>query len=263
VVASTFQDAGASFSPDGRRIAFESGRSGQGEIWLADADGSNPVQLTRGPGVAQVSPAFSPDGRRVAFTSIPDRGFGDIWVIDIAGGSLRRVTEGPFHEGLPSWSRDGRFLYYGESRADGRDVFRIPVAGGLPERMTHHGGLRPRESPDGKTLFYARRRGTAGTSPLMSRALPDGPERQVVDCIFAWSLETGPDGMYYTGCPLDRGEIPFYQLDPPSGRTRRLGSVPSRGFGVLFLAVSPDGKTILFTKQMAPEADLMLIENFR
>jgi 6-phosphogluconolactonase (cycloisomerase 2 family) len=93
--------------------------------------------------------------------------------------------------------------------------------------------------------------------------LPAGPERQVVDCIFAWSLETGPDGMYYTGCPQDRGEIPFYRLDTRSGRSRLLGSVPARGFGAVFLAVSPDGKTILFTKQMAPEADVMLIENFR
>ncbi len=141
-LVSSFSDYNPSFSPDGRRIAFESGRSGEShEIWLADADGSNLVQLTRGPGVWQGTPSFSPNGRQIAFNSRGDDGFADVWTIDAAGGSLRRLTQGPFHESFPSWSRDGRWIYYREDRADGSDIFRIPAEGGIPERVSRHGAF--------------------------------------------------------------------------------------------------------------------------
>src|SRR6185295_16323926 len=83
VLASSFVDYNPSFSPDGRWVAFESERSGDAhEIWLAEADGSNSVQLTRGPGLAQGSPRWSPDGRRIAFDSQGEDGHWDIWTID-------------------------------------------------------------------------------------------------------------------------------------------------------------------------------------
>jgi TolB protein len=72
VIGSSFGDTDARLSRDGRRLAFASERAG-GEIvdiWLAAADGSNPQQLTNGPGTYQGSPSWSPDGRRVAFDAL-------------------------------------------------------------------------------------------------------------------------------------------------------------------------------------------------
>ena len=92
-------DGDPHLSPDGRRIAFESGRAGDGqEIWLAAADGSNPTQLTRGPGIWQGSPRWSPDGRRIAFDSQGEDGHWDIWTIDADGGSPSRLTLDPGDE---------------------------------------------------------------------------------------------------------------------------------------------------------------------
>ncbi len=261
VLASPGGDTSPSFSPDGRRIVFMSARTGEGmELWLADASGANPVQLTHGPGAHQGTPRFSPDGRRVVFESLGEDGYFDVWMIDTAGGRPRRLTDGRFHNGRASWSRDGRYLYYREDRADGRDIMRIPEAGGAPERVTRNGGHFARATADGRWLYYTK---TSPTSPLFRLELPDGPEQQVVGCVQAASLEPGPDGMYYAGCAQERPEVALYRFDSASQRAQLLGRLPAEHSTIAGLAVSPDGKTILVSSQLPNLADLMLIENFR
>ena len=97
LLASTAWDSQAHYSPDGLRIAFESMREGETEeIWLADADGSNPTRLTRGPGRHQGSPRWSPDGRTIAFDSgQSESGHWDVWTIGSDGSRLRQVTRDP------------------------------------------------------------------------------------------------------------------------------------------------------------------------
>ena len=261
VAASSNLDHGPSFSPDGRRFAFESGRSGEvHEIWLANADGSNPVQLTRGPGIWQGSPSWSPDGRVIAFDSRGEDGLADIWTIDLDGAGLRRLTWAPLDEVLPTWSRDGRWVYYQEQRPEGPEIFRIPTSGGAGERVTRNGGFYAHESPDGRSVFFVRR---DDSSPLFSQPVAGGPEHQVVDCVVSRSLAAGPDGVYYLGCPPDVREAPLYRLETGSGVSRRLGVVGIGGGFVPGLSVSPDGKRVLFSKQVADVTDLMMIEGFR
>jgi len=182
-----------------------------------------------------------------------------VWVIDAEGGVPRRITDGRFHNSFASWSRDGRWIYYRDDRADGRDISRVPAQGGKPQRVTHNGGLLARESPDGKSLFYTQR---DPTSPLFRLELPDGPVRQVADCVYGRGLADGPDGIYVVGCGPDGAEAPLYRLDPATGRSILLGTVAASG-GSAGIAVSPDAKTILFVKTVDRGADLMLIENFR
>ena len=148
VLVSSAWDYNPQFSPDGRRIAFSSGRSGDvEEIWLASADGSGARQLTHGPGTRQTLPAWSPDGRQIAFESTGANFRTDIWVIPADGGVPRRVTTDPGEESAPVWSRDGRRIYFLSDRdgagRGGRDTWQVPSEGG-PSTPRDGGRQQPR-----------------------------------------------------------------------------------------------------------------------
>jgi Tol biopolymer transport system component/predicted Ser/Thr protein kinase len=261
VASSTLTDQGPSYGPEGR-FAFDSGRSGEGnDIWIAkDVGGDSATQLTRGPGGWQGSAAWSPDGSLIAFDSRDADGFAHVWVIRPDGLDLRRITSGGLSEIMPTWSRDGRWLYYGECRPDGCDIWRVPMAGGAPERITHSGGLRGVEAPDGQTFVYTV---TDDESPLYAQPIAGGPRRQVVECAITRSLTTGPDGVYYMACPAQAPTSQLYRLDLETGSESLLGTAAIGGGFVPGMSVSRDGKRILFTKRIAEGSDLMLVENFR
>jgi hypothetical protein len=148
----------------------------------------------------------------------------------------------------------------------GRDVWRVPDAGGVAERMTHDGGFLARESPDGRTLFYTRSDGR-----LLARPLAGGEGRVIADCVWPRTLADGPDGMYYLGCAADQPRVPLLRYSPARGRSELVGSVDVAARfaanlvvgGFMGGAVSADGQTILFSPLVAGGSDLMLIENFR
>ena len=263
VLASSFFEGHPRFSPDGRRIAFASTRSGDRmEIWLAAADGSGPVQLTRGPGRSQNFPAWSPDGRRIAFESAGEDGRSDIWTIDATGGAPRRLTQDPGDESVPSFSRDGRWVYFYSERDGGGQIWRVPAAGGAEERVTRDGAGRGAiESVDGQTLFFRR---ANGDSPLVALPLAGGAERVVAACVLAWpgAFDVVESGVYYPDCRT--GDPVLHRLDPASGRDEALGTLEKwERWADGTIAVSPDGRTILYPKAVREGSDLMLIENFR
>ena len=156
-----------------------------------------------------------PAGRRTAGASLStarrEDGHWDVWTIEADGGSPRRLTKDPGNENQPRWSRDGRFIYFAAQREGGDspkpDIWRVPVAGGAEERITHAGGGIAQESIDGKTLFFMR--GWAGRSPLVAQPVAGGPEREVVKCVSFFVVSTA--GIYYGECS---GDVP---LPPGSG----------------------------------------------
>jgi Tol biopolymer transport system component len=256
--STSFWDRNPHLSPDGSRLAFESNRGGGGdEIWVAAADGSNPVQLTHGPGLWQGSPRWSPDGRRIAFDSFGEDGQWDIWTIDGDGGSLRRLTSNPADENMPTWSHDGRFVYFSSNRTGAETIWRVPAMGGSEEQVTHTGGGRSGEAADGKTLFFQR--ATIVRSPLLAVSLAGGPERTAIDCVPGTGYAVGVAGVYHVGCNGGAHGLPLSLLDPATGRERLLGMLEGFQEG---LTVSPDGKTILYGK-VGEASEVVLIENFR
>jgi Tol biopolymer transport system component/DNA-binding winged helix-turn-helix (wHTH) protein len=263
VIASSFVDYNPAFSPDGRRIAFESSRSGEAqEIYLANPDGSDILQLTkgtvewRGEPRWRGSPVWSPDGRRIVFASRGDGGNPDLWTVEIESGTLVRLTNDAFVDGVMTWSPDGKWIYYRQDRKDGRDIMRIAASGGVPERLTRNGALYPVASSDGRTIFFSK---TEGQSPLFALTI-GAEEREIVDCVRSRAITVAAGGLYYVGC--DRDRAPLYRRDLATNRTQLLGTIKAAGC-CMGLTVSPDGKSILLARTIVVGADLMLIEDFR
>ncbi len=262
LIDSTARDLNPQYSPDGRRIAFASRRSGdRNEVWLGDADGANPTRLTRGPGLFQGAPRWSPDGRTIAFDSRSDEGRWDIWTIGVDGLSLRQVTHDPSMAHVPSFSRDGRWIYFASDRTGREEVWRVPTAGGTQEQATHDGGTYPFESSDGRTLYYLRYR---ENSALVARPTEGGAERTIVGCVTMDCYAVGPQGLFYVAC--NPADVPFpsqrvlRHWDAATGQDRVVGTFEAPTPHTL--AVSPDGQSILYDRS-TEGYDLMMIENFR
>jgi Tol biopolymer transport system component/tRNA A-37 threonylcarbamoyl transferase component Bud32 len=268
ILESAFADMYAEHSPDGRRIAFQSGRAGEHfleqAIWLADIDGSNATRLTRGPGALQGSPAWSPDGQWVAFDAGLETGRTDIWAIRIDGSGLRQVTRDPGSEVVPSWSCAGRFIYYASNRTGRFEVWRVGAEGGTEEQLTSEGGVGPVESADGRTLYYQ----SAERGALLARPTSGGRPRTVLSCVptmRSWAV--GARGIVHVECgppgadPLQfRRQQTLRYLDFASGKDEPLATVEGDWIGGL--SIAPDGQSLLYGRRLA-SASLMMIDNFR
>ena len=223
VLTSTFAETEARLSPDGRRIAFCSARSGdQNEIWIADANGGSAQQLTRGPGSSQGSPSWSPDGRRLAFDSLGADFQWHIWIIDAEGGTPHQLTTHSGNQHVPSWSRDGQWIYFSAEQGKGQDIWRVPISGGSPVQITRGGsGKFASETAGGDSLLYQPKE---SDSALMIKPLRGGPTRQLVACVKHTAFGAGPQGVYYVPCDAS-SDPPVHVLDPATGRDRRLGTL--------------------------------------
>jgi eukaryotic-like serine/threonine-protein kinase len=262
LVTSTFTDWYPQYSPDGRRIAFVSDRTGDtSEIWLADADGSNPTQLTRGPGHRQGSPRWSPDGRSIAFDSQAEKAT-DVWTIGADGSGLHQVTRDPADENVPGWSRDGRFIYFGSNRTGRSEIWRVGVAGGAEQQVTRQGGCLPSESLDGRTLYYQR---TCQDGALLARPTGGGEERTIATCVGQQSFAVDARGVFHVDCwSLEKAPGAWQHTlrywDSAAGHDRAVGTFESEVINGL--SASPDGHSVIYGRGK-PEPDLVLIENFR
>ena len=206
------------FSPDGRHIAFVSDRDGAENIWIMDADGGNPVQVTKEREHLLHNPAWSPDGDYIAarkgFVSRRSIPAGSIWLYHRAGGSGVELVERLHGEqsqkniAEPYFSPDGRHVYFSQDVTPGqtweynKDATTGPFAIRRIDRETGDvetvvsgpgGAIRPVLSPDGTQLAFVRRNPETLSSRLMVKDLGSGIERTLYDGLDRDKQETSGD----------------------------------------------------------------------
>ncbi|MGS0695806.1 amidohydrolase family protein [Shewanella sp. 0m-4] len=169
------------YSPDGKYIAFTSDEDGGDNIWIMEADGSNPRPVTKETFRLLNSPAWSPDGQylvaRKHFTGSRSLGAGEVWMYHVAGGDGVKLTERPNEQkdlGEPAYSPDGRYIYFSQDATPGKTfhyskdsvkgIYKIKrydtQTGDIEVLIEGTGGaIRPTPSPDGKKLAYIKRDG--------------------------------------------------------------------------------------------------------
>ena len=212
------------------KIAFVSNRDGLPNIWIMNADGSDPVNLTKGRDCT--SPAWSPDGTIIAYIDFDDGHSGsDIWLMDFDGGNKHRLTYDSDHKVLLAWSEDGSSIYYdtlptGDPR-DGTESFVIGIedgSGRLPVDRTEGASARMwPPSPDGTKSVVVLREGAQTDIYVVDNS---GDER--------------------TSTRLTNS--PNFDINPtwsPDGMRIAFASGPSRGGPLDIWAIDIDGNNLV------------------
>ena len=274
-IASTWLDTNPRFSPDDKQVVFTSERSGSLEIWLADNRGGNLLRLTSfGKEGRTGSPRWSPDGKTIAFDvyTSAEGSTGDIYVVSASGGPPRRVTKASSDDVTPSWSRDGRWIYFSSNRSGQMQVWKVAPDGedaGSARQVTRRGGFAPTESMDGKYVYFAARRsGEPDPENAIWRIPVEGGDEQVVveSLRSSWcNWDVTAEGIYFVDQkPTSSGVrwvVRFLRFDQGLATEVAQLTYPPLLWGPA-LSVSSDGRWILST-QLQEGSDLMLVENFR
>ena len=258
-IASTQGEIEPRFSPDGKKIAFASHRSGSMEIWVCHADGSHLVQLTSFGGASTNRPRWSPDGQLLVFYS-DAKGSRDIYLIRVDGGVPKQQVTHPSTDSNPSWSADGKWIYFTSNRSGQQELWKISVEGGEAVRVKDIPGGGVVESPDGKFLYYAK--GLPNQLSLWRVPANGDKESKVVDSLHHPGGHVVVDqGIYYISHPDAEGVSHIQFKDLTTGSIRTIA--PIRRPVWWGLSVSPDRRNILYAQFDESGSDLMLVENFR
>jgi len=243
------------YSPDGRKLAFQSDRSGSMEVWTCDSDGTNCQQLTFFQGPQGGTPRWSPDGRWIALDSRPE-GTAQIYVIPSDGGKPRRVTGGDAQHQVPSWSRDGRWIYFESDRSGQWRIWKVRPEGGSAVQVTKNTGGAAFESVDGKYLYITSTGDDGG--PLFRMPVAGGPEVEVAPKVACWPcFSVTAKGVYFLP---DHKTLQL--LDAATGKITTVATADKPSFGGS-ISVSPDDAYMVFSTFENTGSDLMLVENFR
>ena len=167
-------DAGAAWSPNGQQITFVSFRDQNrievegivlGEIYLMNADGTNPINLTQSIEKPELGASWSPDGKQIAFSSgeyfaWDDLFHWDIWVMEADGGNAHNLTNHHASDKAPDWSPDGKQIAFSSERAGNWEIYVMNADGTNPINLTKdpardHG---PAWSPDGEQIAFSSHR---------------------------------------------------------------------------------------------------------
>ncbi|HEX6802467.1 MAG TPA: winged helix-turn-helix domain-containing protein [Terriglobales bacterium] len=256
VVVSEFgRNEGGQVSPDGKKLAFMSTRTGSMELWISDRDGSNPFQVTAMNGVG--TPRWSPNGKSIAFdVGWKDRGA--VFVVDVPGGVPRPLAQNDSDNLVPNWSRDGRWIYFASNRSGMWQVWKEPAQGGRAVQVTTHGGFAAYPSIDGQILYYSKN--NLPEPEVWQVPVEGGLETRVPQVHPESWASWGPaqKGIYFLERDGEQPNVMFFDFATSEvSRVARLDKLP------FWLTVSPDGNSLFYEHLDQDDSHIMLLKNFQ
>ncbi len=251
------------YSPDGRKLAWASDRTGGWEIWVANADGSGAVQMTqlaeKSNGRMLGTPRWSPDGKWIAFDARVRENCA-IFVMEArSGAEPRLLEENTWEERNPSFSRDGQWVYFNSNRGGLVQIWKRRADGSGPAvRVTRHRGYDAAESADGGELYFL----PALSEPGIWRAPADGSGEEALLATlpyFArrhWDVAGGR--IYFVGHNSEPRTL--FRYDP---RRQELVQVARLEHDLLAdtngLTVSPDEQWVVISRADILRSDLIAV----
>ena len=260
---------GPAWSADGTALAFDAQWAGPRRIWVADARGRNPREVSSdsSEAVVHVQPRWSPDGARLVFRRV-EKTVSDVAVVEVASGAMTRVTDDNVLDADPVWSPDGRHIYFASYRGGGLNVWRVPVhpegrPAGPAEQLTTGAGndVQVAVAPGGARVAFAVRDINSDlwrlpVSPGTGRVT--GPPEPVlvttrVESRGAWS----PDGRRIAFNSDRQGEMNIWVRSLEDGTERRV----TEGSGGDYQPDwSPDGAGLAFFSARGGNTDVWTVD---
>jgi hypothetical protein len=166
---------------------------------------------------------------------------------------------------MPSWSADGKWVYFASVRDGYANVWKAPSSGGSSIQVTTTGGYLAQESPDGRFLYYTK------SDPYLSYAqnkqidglwrspVRGGPETRVLETVKSRGFKVVGNGIYFFA-PGPKSETHVLFHDFETNRDKLVGIIRKPIF--VYLDVSPDGRSLLYPQVDQEVGDLMLVKNF-
>ena len=258
VLVSATGNSSAQLSPSQQQLVFES----RGQIWKSNADGSDPLQLTFFETGDPGTPRWSPDEKWIAFDYRSATQRGQIYLVDSEGRNLRRLSSDDYVVNVPSWSRDGKAVYFASNRSGDWQVWRREISTGKETQITQHGGFAAFESYDAKTLYYSR----FDRVGIWKMPVGGGQEVLVTDSLHLgyWgNFAVTDNGLYLVDADAKGGPaIMYYNF-----QTQRLSPILTfEKTPVTWtpnLAASRDGRTLLYAQVEFENSTISMAENFQ
>jgi len=245
------------WSPDGNQIVFATeevfdpaSRQGRSALYVVASTGGTPRKLVDGDGV---QPSWSPSGQHIVYWC-NEKGQRDLCIVAAAGGAPERLTQDAAIDWSPTWSPDGRFIYFSSDRGGAMNVWRLPVdpstakPQGPPEPVTagvQASASGPRFSRDGSRMAFRSR--VASVNPV---AIPFDPLTGRVGVPFL--LDTRNSIRIPSGVSPDGKQIAYFSIgerqedifiSTVGGPIRRVTDDAARDRAPIF---TRDGRSLLF-----------------
>ena len=224
------------------KIAFQSERDGNFEIYLMDSDDMEQTRLTNNK-AGDFTPRWSPDARKIAFMTDRD-GNDEIYIMDTDGLSQIRLTNNSASDWFPSWSSDGDKIVFSTDRDGNFEIYVMNTDGSDKIRLTNNNGRDwfPSWSPGGDKIVFSTDR-DGNFEIYMMNSDGTGQTRLTDNIASDWSPSWSQDGDKIAFTSRRDGNFEIYMMNEDGSGQNRLTNNTTGDF---FPGWSPEGERILF-----------------